>query len=360
VLLTIPVAGVALGWAGRESFIALTTASVLGLVWFIASQTRVFSQRNGTFFVLALGLFASMAIPVGIKLVLSGSEFARSTAELVRVLKEKGGVASVQPTPTTPSLPSPLLPTAPERPAEPLAPAGERSKPAPPVEPSVTQAPAKAPASEEIPDEDPKEKATRLAKAEAYRRYPGLETTGSPEYIAFMNAYRELERFRKFEFFKDPQWPLKLAELVAKQEGWKRADAPEAPKPTAPLSASAPAMLPAPTSPQPKAPAKGNPPNAGSLLPGEEIALDGPNAAVPADPSARENNRALIEARRRYPALGNKDSMENQKFLEAYNDLLRRNPAFFENPEWPLRLADLIARREGWKPSKGEEPPLPR
>ncbi|MEY5025911.1 MAG: hypothetical protein RLZZ244_1439, partial [Verrucomicrobiota bacterium] len=59
-------------------------------------------------------------------------------------------------------------------------------------------------------------------------------------------------------------------------------------------------------------------------------------------------------------ALGNKDSMENQKFLEAYNDLLRRNPAFFENPEWPLRLADLIARREGWKPSKGEEPPLPR
>jgi hypothetical protein len=44
---------------------------------------------------------------------------------------------------------------------------------------------------------------------------------GTPENRAYLSAYKELERLRP-DFFENPQWPLKLADLVAKSEGWKR------------------------------------------------------------------------------------------------------------------------------------------
>jgi hypothetical protein len=62
------------------------------------------------------------------------------------------------------------------------------------------------------------------------------------------------------------------------------------------------------------------------------------------------NERAQREAIRRYPAIGVKDSPENELFLSTIQEM--RNigaDGFFRNPEWPLHLAEQLARREGWE-----------
>lgn len=58
--------------------------------------------------------------------------------------------------------------------------------------------------------------------------------------------------------------------------------------------------------------------------------------------------RAQLEAVRRYPALGVKDSPENQLFLEAYRELRNSGSNLLKDPEWPVHLADSLARQEGW------------
>jgi hypothetical protein len=63
-----------------------------------------------------------------------------------------------------------------------------------------------------------------MAQKEMQRRYPALDDPSSKEAALYREAYNELGRLRKFEFFKDPVWPLKIAEMLAAREGWKRAD----------------------------------------------------------------------------------------------------------------------------------------
>jgi len=63
---------------------------------------------------------------------------------------------------------------------------------------------------------------------------------------------------------------------------------------------------------------------------------------------------AQQEAMRRYPALAIKDSLENEKFVSTYKQLRDAgSDDFFSNPEWPLELADLLAKREGWNKGGG-------
>ncbi|NBV87677.1 MAG: hypothetical protein EBS01_15720 [Verrucomicrobia bacterium] len=199
------------------------------------------------------------------------------------------------------------------------------------------------------PGEDPVQRATRLAKEEAIRRFPALQSPGTPEHTKYIEAYNELARLRKFEFFNDPRWPLNLAETVAAREGWLRAPG------TGNSSAPEPA-------------AKGE---KFALLPGSEIALDSPQSPVPEDTNTQAVNRAMIEARRRYPEIGIQGSPENQAYLDYYKDMERVRPEFFEKNDWPVRLADAVARREGWKRADGvnnssrnvadtQEPSLPR
>ena len=58
---------------------------------------------------------------------------------------------------------------------------------------------------------------------------------------------------------------------------------------------------------------------------------------------------AQKEAIRRFPALGIKDSLENAVFVETYQRLRESgNTEFFSNPEWPIALADQLAKRDGW------------
>lgn len=73
------------------------------------------------------------------------------------------------------------------------------------------------------------EKITQMAATEAARRYPALGNKDSKENALLIARKKELEQepAMKEIFFKDPKWPLILAEQLAEQEGWKRADLPE-------------------------------------------------------------------------------------------------------------------------------------
>ena len=70
------------------------------------------------------------------------------------------------------------------------------------------------------------EKITQMAAAEAARRYPALLDKESKENALLVARKNEMEQepAMKEIFFKDPKWPLVLAEQLAAQEGWKRAD----------------------------------------------------------------------------------------------------------------------------------------
>ena len=61
--------------------------------------------------------------------------------------------------------------------------------------------------------------------------------------------------------------------------------------------------------------------------------------------------KARAEAARRFPGLRQQGSSENRLFLEAYNDLKKRNSDLLEDPEWPIRLAEILAQRYSWPES---------
>ncbi|MEK0447054.1 MAG: hypothetical protein RLZZ399_2375 [Verrucomicrobiota bacterium] len=394
VLLGIPIAGVAFRWAGNEAFVALSTAVVLGLVIFVATQVRLMRQRNGIFLLLSLGLLVTVTIPVGVKLFVSGSELATEFLAFSRLRSQEVGAGGGGPLPVA-TLPGAVgnpgvEPVGLSEPARGLARQDvvvESTNPPAPVLNRTTdeEAQRKSALVAQIEALDPQGKAlflarwegadaegralllsqwealdslgrtTLLAKWEAFRRYPSLETENSLQSQQLNKAYDDLARLRKFEFFKNPRWPLKLVEIVAQQEGWKRSDA----------AASEPVAAVAP--PQPNL---GKP--VGSVLPGEELSLDGPQSPAAADAIAQATKRSVLEAKRRYPALGRPDSPESQIYIEAYSELQRNRPDFLEKPEWPIHLAEILAKREGWRRQDGGEatvgkgasssvePPLPK
>lgn len=86
-----------------------------------------------------------------------------------------------------------------------------------------------------------------------------------------------------------------------------------------------------------------------------KVAADSSAAADVPDPSKPETpsqitQRAQKEVIRRYPALGQKDSPENQLYIDTYQELKHSGADdFFADPQWPLQLAELLAKREGWQ-----------
>ena len=85
-------------------------------------------------------------------------------------------------------------------------------------------------------------------------------------------------------------------------------------------------------------------------------------AARSTDTGGKDAEKATLrshqEAMKKYPALAQKGSPENQSFVEAYRELKYAGGAsFFEDPEWPMRLADQLAAREGWGQPKSAEMP---
>jgi hypothetical protein len=69
---------------------------------------------------------------------------------------------------------------------------------------------------------------TKLAQDEVMRRYPKLADADSRENTLFVTRVSELrlDKEMKEVFFQDPKWPLVLAEQLAQQEHWVRADLP--------------------------------------------------------------------------------------------------------------------------------------
>lgn len=70
---------------------------------------------------------------------------------------------------------------------------------------------------------------------------------------------------------------------------------------------------------------------------------------------------AKTELMRRYPAIGVKDSPENQIFVDRINELKTELPDIFRNPRWPLEIGEQLATQEGWKradaPDEDTAPP---
>ncbi len=90
-----------------------------------------------------------------------------------------------------------------------------------------------------------------LAQQEATRRYPGLAEKFSEQYDQFLSASKDL-RVTLPDYFKNPEWPLRLAEKLAAANGWKSVDDLDAEakgaKPEAPATEDAAPIAP-PTAP---------------------------------------------------------------------------------------------------------------
>ena len=108
---------------------------------------------------------------------------------------------------------------------------------------------------------------TERAQIEATRRYPGIGIKNSPENLAFIAKVNELRNAGADEYFRTPDWPLRLAETLAQTEGWSRQNGQPVDG-----SAAAPAKSPTPeentapagqTSPPDGAEPAGNTPTAG-------------------------------------------------------------------------------------------------
>lgn len=87
---------------------------------------------------------------------------------------------------------------------------------------------------------------------------------------------------------------------------------------------------------------------AATPAPAVVIATPPPAATpIPVSPSstyADAVKRAQFAAVGRYPALGRAGTEFNLRFVTAYRQLREHDPNYFADPEWPLHLADEIAR----------------
>jgi hypothetical protein len=77
--------------------------------------------------------------------------------------------------------------------------------------------------------------------------------------------------------------------------------------------------------------------------------VDDGKGAIEKAESDKIQSKARAEAVRRFPGLSQVGSSENKLFLEAYNDLKKRNSELLEDPAWPIRLAEILAQRYSWQ-----------
>jgi hypothetical protein len=88
--------------------------------------------------------------------------------------------------------------------------------------------------------------------------------------------------------------------------------------------------------------------------PGGETAGAGPGATGAGAGGGADATQSQKEATRRYPALAVKGSPENESCVAAVQELkFTGGGSFFEDPDWPMRLAEMLATREGWTDSEG-------
>jgi len=81
---------------------------------------------------------------------------------------------------------------------------------------------------------------------------------------------------------------------------------------------------------------------------GDQPAPDRVLRVVPPEGTFQERLEASKRwAVARYPELGVEGTAVNREYLRRYKLYRAVNPAFFETPDWPLQLADMLARDIG-------------
>ena len=286
-LLALGLIGAALIVSGPRALVPIVICLVtLTILWTMA-RLRVFHQRNGVFFATALVCLLGAAIPMVERGYVELDRMAHApsvdpapiaaTVE-ARPAPEKAPepVAAFEPNLNLPSLvdslkvPEPTDPDAnlvrivestkvmvgrkaymlnagdtftleeikngqvffranelrlsvPERAVELMAPATPESAAVADAQPQM-RPPAVQPRRLEshVSDKDIDGASTARAQEEAVRRYPGIGQKGSVENALYLEEYKRLQQERP-EFFEDEDWPLYLAEGVAKTQGWTRA-----------------------------------------------------------------------------------------------------------------------------------------
>ncbi len=284
-LLALGLIGAALIVSGPRALVPVVLCLVTFTILWVLARLRVFHQRNGVFFAAAVICLLGAAVPL----------IERGYAELERMAhsgnSSENTVAAASPT-VPPEQPPPVL--------EKVAESATTPEPEPP---SLVES-----LKIKLPD-DPTLDLVRVLENTRIMigRKPYLLLAGDTFVLDAVNDGRVTFLANELRV----SVPEKAMELMA-------AKPPE------------PAVLNAPRSPV-------GPPSTN-----QPRVSDG---TAPGDATAR----AQAEAVRRYPAIGVKGSPENELFLARFRQFKEERPEFFEEVEWPIYLADGVAKEQGWE-----------
>jgi len=88
--------------------------------------------------------------------------------------------------------------------------------------------------------------------------------------------------------------------------------------------------------------------------------LQQPRTLTPQEERQQREEQAKREAVATYPELGIAGTAVNSEYVRRYKLYLSVNPAFFDEPDWPKRLAEMLAQDLGLDPSRKAPDAAPR
>ena len=85
-----------------------------------------------------------------------------------------------------------------------------------------------------------------------------------------------------------------------------------------------------------------------------------PRALTPEEERQQREEQAKQEAVATYPELGVAGTAVNREYVRRYKLYRSVNPSFFDEPDWPKRLAEMLAQDLGLDPSRKAPSAAPR
>ena len=292
-LLSLGLVGAALIVSGPRALVPVVICLVtLTILWTMA-RLRVFHQRNGVFFATAIVCLLGASVPM----------VERGYVELDRMAH------------AAPTASAPVIAAEPSAPIEPSGPVPQRTPEPPPVaalEPDLDLPSLIDEMKIPVPT-DPNANLVRIVESTKIM-------VGRKPYM--LNAGDTFE----LEGIQNGKVTFRANEL--------RLSVPEQSVELMSAASAEPSVM--------------------SGLPTESpAAINPPKTAQPhvsdREPGGETTARAQEEAMRRYPGIGVKGSVENALFLERLRKMKEERPEFFEEEEWPLFLAEGVAKEHGWE-----------
>ena len=295
-LLSLGLMGAALIFSGPRGLVPVALCLVTFTVLWVLARIRVFHQRNGVFFAAALVCLLGASVPLIERGYLELERLAHAAPIEEPVLAGPSFVPAGEPEPVLEKLTEPAS-------APVSSPAAESELPS-----LVDTLKVKLP-------DDPSATLVRV-----------LENTriavGGKRYLLHAGDIFVLDRID--------------AGQVAFQANELRLSLPER---AVEIMAA-----------QPPDPGVVNSTGASASIPAERPSTtEPPLPASDKDALGTATTRAQAEAVRRYPAIGVKGTPENEIFLARFNRLKVERPELFEDEEWPIYLAEAVAKEEGWQ-----------